>query len=188
MNKNIAIIAGAILLIGGAYFVFSGDKEVEENVMMKSEALTEPETEKQGETTMNEGEGAMVKEESVSMEASGAGTTSEEPTRDAGVKAGSYEAYSADKISLASTGDVVLFFHASWCPSCKALNADIEKNAGAIPSGVAILKTDYDMETELKKKYGVTTQHTLVHVDKDGKLIKKWSGGSTLESVLSRIQ
>jgi len=103
-------------------------------------------------------------------------------------KAGSYESYSAGKVAMAATGKAVLFFHASWCPSCKALNGDIEKNLSAIPAGVTILKTDYDKETELKKKYGVTHQHTLVQVDKDGKLIKKWSGGSKLENLLSQIQ
>ncbi len=102
--------------------------------------------------------------------------------------AGSYEAYSGAKIAMASVGDVVLFFHASWCPSCKALNGDIEKNLSAIPAVVTILKTDYDKEVELKKKYGVTHQHTLVQVDKDGNLIKKWSGGSKLENLLSQIQ
>lgn len=101
---------------------------------------------------------------------------------------GSYEAYSADKIAMAATGDVVLFFHASWCPSCRGLNADIEKNLSSIPAGVIILKTDYDKETDLKKKYEVTYQHTLVQVDKDGNLIKKWSGGSKLENLLSQIQ
>ena len=104
------------------------------------------------------------------------------------MKVGSYEAYSADKLARAETGDVVLFFHASWCPSCRALNSNIESNLKSIPESVTILKTDYDKETELKKKYGVTYQHTLVQVDKDGKLIKKWSGGGTLDSLLSQIQ
>lgn len=108
--------------------------------------------------------------------------------KDAMKKAGSYESYSAEKIAMAETGKVVLFFHASWCPSCKALNSDMEKNMSAIPAGVTILKTDYDKETELKKKYGVTYQHTLVQVDKDGNLIKKWSGGSKLENLISQIQ
>jgi hypothetical protein len=53
---------------------------------------------------------------------------------------------------------------------------------------VTILKTDYDKETELKKKYGVTYQHTLVQVDKSGNMIKKWSGGGTLDNLLSQIQ
>lgn len=103
--------------------------------------------------------------------------------------AGSYEEYSAEKVAIgAASGDVVLFFHASWCPSCRLLNSDIEQNVGNIPLGVTILKTDYDEQTELKKKYGVTTQHTLVQVDKDGNLIKKWSGGSKLEDLLLQIQ
>ena len=101
---------------------------------------------------------------------------------------GSYEAYSAQKIAMAETGDVVLFFHASWCPSCRGLNSDIEANMSSIPEGVTILKVDYDKETELKKKYGVTTQHTLVQVDKDGNLIKKWSGGSSLSNLVSEIE
>jgi len=101
---------------------------------------------------------------------------------------GSYEAYAPDKLALAAKGDVVLFFHASWCPSCRGLSADIEKNLGAIPADVSILKLDYDTETELKKKYGVTYQHTLVQVDKDGNLIKKWSGSPTLSGLVSEIQ
>ena len=104
------------------------------------------------------------------------------------VKAGSYVAYSPDRLALAETGDVVLFFHAKWCPSCRALNNDIEKNLSSIPVGVTILKTDYDDEVELKRKYGVTTQHTLVQVDRDGNLIKKWSGGSRLANLLSEIE
>jgi thioredoxin 1 len=101
---------------------------------------------------------------------------------------GSYEEYGVEKVALANEGKVVLFFHASWCPSCRALNSDIEANLSTIPEGVTILKTDYDKETELKKKYGVTTQHTLVQVDGDGNMITKWSGGSKLENVLSQLQ
>lgn len=103
-------------------------------------------------------------------------------------KKGTYEAYRAESITLAETNDVILFFHASWCPTCRALNADIEANSNMIPDGVIILKTNYDTETELKKKYGVTYQHTLVQVDRNGNLIKKWSGGSTLQSILSQVQ
>jgi len=101
---------------------------------------------------------------------------------------GSYEAYSSEKIARAEMGDVVLFFHASWCPSCRGLNSDIETNRGSIPAGVSILKVDYDKETELKKKYGVTYQHTLVQVDKDGNLIKKWSGSPKLANLVSEVQ
>ena len=103
-------------------------------------------------------------------------------------KVGSYEAYSPEKIARAETGDVVLFFHASWCPSCRGLNLDIDKNLSSIPEGLSILKVDYDKETELKKKYNITYQHTLVQVDKDGNLIKKWSGSPKLANIISEIK
>lgn len=101
---------------------------------------------------------------------------------------GSYEAYSPEKLARAETGDVVLFFHASWCPSCRSLSRDIESHMNAIPDGVSILKVDYDNETELKKKYEIRFQHTLVQVDKEGNLIKKWRGSSKLANLLSEIQ
>lgn len=99
---------------------------------------------------------------------------------------GTYEEYSAEKI--AANDGAVLDFYASWCPSCRALEKNILENADEIPSDVAILKVDYDSETELKKKYGVTQQHTLVQVDKDGNQIAKWVGSPTLKSLVAKIQ
>ncbi len=104
-------------------------------------------------------------------------------------KEGAYVAYDSSAIAAAATtGQAVLFFHAPWCPTCSALNKDIEGSLSDIPAGLTIFKTDYDSNTELKKKYGVTYQHTLVQVDKNGAMIKKWSGGNTLESVVSQVQ
>ena len=88
------------------------------------------------------------------------------------VKAGLYEAYSVDKVAMASSVDVVIFFHASWCPSGRGHDTNIVSLISGIKDWVTILKADYDKETEMKKKYGVTTQHTLAQVDKDGNLIK----------------
>jgi len=103
------------------------------------------------------------------------------------MKAGSYEAYAPEKVVLASvTHDVVLFFRASWCPTCRALDTDIKANN--IPESLTILDVDYDNSSELKKKYGVTYQHTFMQVDKDGNLIKKWSGSPTLLSLVSEIK
>jgi thiol-disulfide isomerase/thioredoxin len=86
----------------------------------------------------------------------------------------------------ASTDKIVLFFHAGWCPSCR--NADKNLSAMPIKSGYTILKADYDTSLELRKKYGVTTQHTFVQIDKSGDLIKKWSGSPDFNSILSQIQ
>lgn len=105
----------------------------------------------------------------------------------AAVSRGSYEPYEPSKLSRANTGNVVLFFHASWCPACKKVDSDIKNNLKDLPSDLSLLMVDYDSSTELKKKYGVTYQHTFVQVDAQGALLKKWSGGSTLESVVLQV-
>lgn len=161
MNKNAGIIIGVIALlviVGGVY------------------------------ASTNNKDHAMMEEKETMMKEDTAKTDNMVDKSDTMMKAGSYEAYSPDKLVRAETGDVVLFFHASWCPSCRGLNVSIESNLKSIPESVTILKTDYDKETDLKKKYGVTYQHTLVQVDKDGNMIKKWSGSSSLDNLLSQIQ
>ena len=92
-------------------------------------------------------------------------------------------------LAAAEEGDAVLFFHAPWCPTCRALEADINDHLADIPEDVTILKTDYDTyrAMDLGKKFGITIQHTLVQVDTEGNQIKKWSGSPTLSSLLGEI-
>lgn len=99
-----------------------------------------------------------------------------------------YELYDPVKLARAVRGDVVLFFRAPWCPTCRALDADIRENLSAIPAGVTILDVDYDSSTDLKQKYGVTYQHTLVQVDAQGNQIAKWTGSLTLAELVAQIQ
>jgi len=178
MNKNIVIVVGLVVVAGIGFVALSGGKTETQNTV----------TEVQKEVVTNEV--ITPKQPNTQAVATNEVKTPEQPNAQAVVKAGvgSYGVYSPEKIALAKTDDVVLFFHASWCPSCRTLNTDIEKNVSMIPASMTILKADYDKETELKKKYGVTTQHTLVQVDKDGNLIKKWSGGSKLENLISQAQ
>ncbi len=98
------------------------------------------------------------------------GTTTKE------IVEGEYSAYSENKVSRANDGaKVVLFFNASWCPTCQSV--DRELTSSEIPEGLLILSVDYDSYITLKKEYEVTYQHTFVQVDGDGNMIKKWSGG-----------
>lgn len=103
---------------------------------------------------------------------------------------GIMEQYSATNLAEAhQRGDkVVVAFAATWCPSCQALGKDIMKNVSNIPSGVTILEADFDNETDLKKKYGVTQQHTFVQVDAENEMLKKWSGSPTLSALLSEVR
>jgi thiol-disulfide isomerase/thioredoxin len=100
---------------------------------------------------------------------------------------GSVVQYTETDIATLS-GNIVLNFSASWCPSCRALKSNIEENMNNIPSDLTIVYVDYDNSTDLKRKYGVTRQHTLVQVDSQGGLVDKWSGGTTLDSIVSRVQ
>lgn len=102
--------------------------------------------------------------------------------------AGRYETYDESKLSFAETGKVVLFFKANWCSSCRALEKNILKNKQSIPEDLAILTLNYDTEIALRKKYGVTTQHTLVQVDSQGNMIGKWIGSPTLNDVVARLK
>lgn len=84
--------------------------------------------------------------------------------------------------------DVALFFHATWCGTCAALNADIVANAKEITEETTVFKVDYDSSTELKKKYGITSQHTIVVVDAEWNKINSYQGTPTLDELLGNIE
>ncbi len=94
-----------------------------------------------------------------------------------------------DEAKLAnSKGDNYLFFHAPWCPQCRAIEDSI--NAGGhIPDNVTIYKVDYDSNQQLRQKYGVTIQTTFIKVDKDGNFIDKYVAYDepTIDSVVENF-
>lgn len=179
--NNTGIVVGVIALVvvvGGGVFVSMNNKNTD--VMVKDTME---------QNVMEEEKKMMEEKEMMNEEMMKKDVMASDSMMDKGeMMKGSYEAYSSDKLAKAESGDVVLFFHASWCPSCRGVDSSIQSNLGSIPKDLTILKADYDKEVDLKKKYGVTTQHTFVQVDKDGNMLKKWSGGSTLESILSQVQ
>ncbi len=91
-----------------------------------------------------------------------------------------------DDSLLGQNKTTVLFFHAAWCPSCVAADRSISSEKDI--NNILILKIDFDSETDLRKKYWVTSQHTFVQVDSEWEMIKKWSGWNTLESIQDKIQ
>jgi len=118
-------------------------------------------------------------------------TTSKAPTVPASKSAAasgyvSLTDYEANKASYASS-DVVLFFNASWCPTCQAATKSFKSSAGDWPAGLTVVSVDYDDNGDLKKKYGVTTQHTFVQVSPDGTQIKKWSGSQDVAQVQAKV-
>jgi thiol-disulfide isomerase/thioredoxin len=103
---------------------------------------------------------------------------------DTKVSKGEFKAYNSNDLSFANEkNSVVIFFNASWCPTCQATVKDINANVDKIDSRLKILSADFDKETDLKKKYSITMQHTFVKVDSQGNLIEKKSGLNTLDEI-----
>lgn len=82
----------------------------------------------------------------------------------------------------------VLFFKADWCITCNALDKNIEENIAEIPEDTQVIRVDFDQETELKQKYDVRQQHTLVRIDSDGETVEKWALSRTLDDVLEKLE
>lgn len=93
-------------------------------------------------------------------------------------------AYEADAAMFHEAGDVVLFFNASWCPTCKATVESLD--ADGVPAGLTVVSVDYDNATDLRKQYGVTVQHTFVQVDEQGIEVAKFTGAPSGEAIAAQ--
>jgi len=102
---------------------------------------------------------------------------------------GRYIEYANDaQFNQAGYTTTILFFHAPWCPECRAFEKAILSED--IPEGVQILKTDYDTSENLRSKYGVTLQTTFVKVDTAGNKQSLWVGyeqDKSVEAILNNL-
>lgn len=165
------IVIGVVVVVGAVVWTIAtnNSKSTSEDAMMQEKTVE----------VMMEGEKASSSEGIMEQKKEGETMEKTENSEAMMEKPGEYKEYSVAAVSAAqATGNnVVLFFHATWCPFCKAANTEFTSRASEIPSGVTVLKTDYDSQTALKQKYGVTYQHTFVQIDASGNQISKWTGG-----------
>jgi thiol-disulfide isomerase/thioredoxin len=178
-KSNSGIIAAVVVLglVGIGAFAFSGSSTKDKAMMMEKEAMMMKEKESMQKDAMMKDDDAMMKKEGAMMEKDSIMMSK-----------GSYEVYSPEKLAWAKDGKVVIFFKASWCPTCRSVDADIKANLASIPKGTHILEVDYDKSIDLKKKYGVKVQHTFVQVDANGNKLAKWSGSPTLNELVKNIK
>lgn len=193
MSKNMMIVFSVLIVILVGYRIYSLEFKTEEAVLPE---VQNPQTEQNTNINQEETELAVVdtntstttnKTVATKIENTTTSTLAVDPIAQP-QKIGSYEAYDSSKLVYAENGDVVLFFRASWCPTCRVLDKDLKANIANIPMGVTILDVDYDNSRDLKAKYGVTYQHTLVQVDSKGNMIKKWQGSRSLNSLIAEIK
>jgi thiol-disulfide isomerase/thioredoxin len=79
--------------------------------------------------------------------------------------------------NLAAKGKTVVFFFASWCPNCRATVTELNARWADVDPDITLVIADYDKETALKGKYGVTYQDTFVLLDAKGNAAKAWNSG-----------
>ena len=177
-NWMLVVLALAVLGVGGFFLVRS--QEADTDMMAAEETMMEKGAEAQD----------SMQADSVTMDPeTEASKTDKEMMAEESMMAqsDSYIEYSPDAFAAAAGKKRVLFFYASWCPTCRPVDAEILAMEETIPEDVVIFRVDYDTEEELKEKYGVTYQHTFVVVDTEGEAVTKWNGGD-LEMILEKVQ
>ena len=97
-----------------------------------------------------------------------------------------YDQYQASKDTYADS-KVVLFFNAKWCPACRAINEALTSDPGKITAKTTVVSVDYDQHTDLRQRYGVTTQHTFVQIDTNGEKARQWVSTS-VDALLKELQ
>lgn len=104
-----------------------------------------------------------------------------------------YIEYSTSNLNSTKNTRRVLFFYASWCPTCRPTDANFKANLEKIPEDTTLIRVNYndsdtdEMEKLLAEKYGVTYQHTFVQIDRDGNEVVKWNGGD-IDELLANIK
>ena len=89
-----------------------------------------------------------------------------------------YEPGSTDLEAIAAQEEkTVVFFFASWCPNCILTLSELSEKWSQIEPDITLVIADYDTETGLKAKYGVTYQDTFVLLDSQANGVKLWNAG-----------
>ena len=72
--------------------------------------------------------------------------------------------YSAEALAAAEKAGqpVALHFHADWCPTCRAQDKALQTLKTEKGLDLAVLTANYDTEKDLKRRFGVRTQSTLI--------------------------
>jgi len=176
--KNPQMIIGIVAIIailGIGAFTLSQKSSEPDSMTKKDEAMMQ-----------KDNLDAMMKKDDSAME-------KDDKMMDDKMMSSRYVEYSKEAFNKASSTRRVLFFYASWCPTCRPADANFKENESDIPNDVTLIRVNYNdpdtdqEEKDLAKKYGITYQHTYIQIDASGKEITKWNGGQ-INELLSNIK
>jgi hypothetical protein len=182
-SKIIGAVVSAVVLVSGVGFLVNSQmntqKANEDKAAMKKSEESAMMKKSESEAMMKKTESeAMMKKDAMAKEGSAMAGSAMAMT-----KAGVFTTYSEAALTKTEGHKNILFFSATWCPTCQATNKDIQANLDKIDPKLHILSVDYDTNQALRTKYGVTMQHTFVEVDGSGNLIKKTNGLGTVSAI-----
>lgn len=187
----VVVLVGIAILGIGAYPFMSASQKPES--MMKQETTMVP----SGAMMKKDGDAMMVKESD--METSEKMMKKEDTAMETGAmmektaSTSRYVTYDKAAFEQAAGTRRVLFFYASWCPTCIPADESFSKNVSQLPEDVTLIRVNYNdpdtdqEEKDLAKAYGVTYQHTFVQIDGSGKEVAKWNGGK-IDELLTNIK
>jgi len=183
--KMIVAMVAVVAVLGiGASTLYQ--KSSKSDAMMKKDAQNSKMEDKSSEASEGVKEQVMEKKQGETME-------KEDDKMGSKVMGSRYVEYSKEALEKAASARRVLFFYASWCPTCRPADTSFKTNEGKIPGDVTIIRVNYNdpdtdqEEKELAKKYGITYQHTYVQIDATGKEVAKWNGGQ-INELLTNIK
>lgn len=178
MKKFVTIVIGLLVAGGIAYYFYQNsasnvstdDALIQEEGVRSDEGMMKAEDMVKSDDAMMEDEGMMKSDEAM-INDDGTMKSEEAVKKETGPV---YMDYTDGVIGNGQTS--ILFFHAAWCPDCKKADTDLTEIYKAGGATVATYKVDYDSQTELKQRYGITNQHTFVVISGEGDPIKVITG------------
>jgi len=82
---------------------------------------------------------------------------------------------------------VLVDFSAVWCGPCQKIAPLVEELADAFQGRAKVAKVDVDNNQELATQFGIMSVPTLMII-KDGKVINKWSGFTSKQTLADSIE
>lgn len=97
--------------------------------------------------------------------------------------------YSAQALGAAEKAGqpVALHFHADWCPTCKAQDKALQTLKDEKGLDLTILQVDYDTEKDLKRRFNIRTQATMV-VLKGDKEVARLVGDTGADAIRKTLK